>query len=160
MITNHSPFTALKLFAPYWRTVAVTIVQDLQRRPQIIQQIADLLAKPVSEILTITQVHTVPFLVLRKQTNLLQRIADIQRLSIMTLCREPTNMAAILANILLQDSADVENLVISLLNSVSQEFSNVDCAELLKSEPQATATELLKIAGDNDEARQAEAVTY
>ena len=154
MVSNHSPFTAMKLFAPYWRTVAVIVVQDLQRRPQIAQQISDLLAMSVQEYLNLTKVHIIPYFVLRKRQDILQRIADASGQSVMALCREHNNMAAILSSILLQSSSDVESLMLSLLSSISPDFNNVDCAELLKSEPQATAAELLKFTGDCDEAKR------
>ena len=141
----------MKLFAPYWRTIAVTVVQDIYRRPQIAQQISDLLAMSVSDFLSMTQVHTVPFFVLTKKQDILQRIADACGQSIMVLCREHNNLAATLSCVLLRTSSDVEGLVMALLNAVSPEFANVDCAELLKSEPQSTASELLKAAGENDE---------
>lgn len=144
----------MKLFAPYWRTVAVAVVKDLQRRPQIAQQLSELLAMSVPDFLSLTQVYTIPVFVLTKKQDLLQRIADACGQSIMVLCREHNNLAAILSSILLQSSTDVENLVMALLNAVSPEFEHVDCADLLKSEPQATATELLKFAGDDDEVKR------
>ena len=145
----------MKLFAPYWRTIAVTVVQDLHRRPQIAQQLSDLLAMSVSEFLAMTQVHTVPFFVLTKKHDILQRIADACGDSIMALCREHNNLAAILSCVLLRTSANVEDLIMTLLNAVSSEFSNVDCTDLLRSEPQATASELLKAAGEDGGAQKA-----
>ena len=156
-LCNHSPFSAMKLLAPYWRTIAVTVVQDLQRRPQIAQQISDLLAMSVPDFLVLTQVHTIPFFVLVKKQDILQRIADACDSSIMALCREHNNLAAILASILLRSSDGAENLVMTLLNAVSPEFVQVDCAELLKSEPQATAAELLKAAAEDDEIKNSKA---
>ena len=160
MISNHSPFSAMKLFAPYWSTVAVTVVQDLQRRPQIAHQLSDLLAVSVADFLSMTQVYTVPFFVLTKKKDILQRIADASGQSIMVLCREHNNLAAILSCILLRTSSDVEDLVMNLLNAVSPEFGNVDCAELLKSEPQATASELLRAAGESDELKRAKVMVH
>ena len=159
-ISNHSPFSAMKLFAPYWRTIAVTVVQDLHRRPQIAQQISDLLGMNVSDFLTLTQVHTIPFFVLTKNHDILQRIADACGQSIMALCREHNNLAAILSCVLLRSSSDLENLVMTLLNAVSPEFNNVDCTELLRSEPQATASELLRAAGESDEIKRNKASSY
>ena len=153
-ISHHSHFSALKLFAPYWRTIAVIVVRDIHRRPQIAQQISDLLAMSVSDFLSMTQVHTVPFFVLTKRQDVLQRIADACGQSIMVLCREHNNLAAILASVLLRTSRDVESLVMALLNAVSPEFGNVDCADLLKSEPQSTASELLRAAGEEDETKR------
>ena len=148
----------MRLFAPYWRTVAVAAIQDLHKKPQIAQQISDLLSLSVSEFLVNTQVHTIPYFVLTKRRDVLQRIAEACDKSIMSICREHGNLAAILSNILLQAQGDVENLVMVLLNAVSPEFKNVDCSELLKSEPQATATELLKAAGDMDEKRRSQVI--
>lgn len=156
-VCNHSPFSAMKVFAPYWRTIAVAVVQDLQRRPQMAQQVSDLLGMSVQDFLVLTQVHTIPFFVLTKKQGILQRIADASGHSIMALCREHNNLAGILANILLRSSDDAESLVMALLNAVSPEFEHVDCAELLKSEPQSTATELLKAAGENDETKRSKA---
>ena len=150
----------MKLFAPYWRTIAITVVQDLHRRPQIAQQMSDLLAMSVSDFLSMTQVYTVPHFVLTKKKDVLQRIADACGQSIMALCREHNNLAAILSCVLLQTSSDVESLVMNLLNAVSPEFGNVDCAELLRSEPQATASELLRAAGESDEVRKAKVRGY
>ena len=115
---------------------------------------SDLLAMSVPELLCMTQVHTVPLFVLTKKQDILQRIADACGQSIMVLCREHNNLAAILSCVLLRTSNDVENLVMALLNAVSPEFSNVDCTELLKSEPQATASELLRAAGEADEVKK------
>ena len=145
----------MKLFAPYWRTIAVKVVQDIHRRPQVAQQISDLLAISVSSFLSMTQVYTVPFFVLTKKQDVLQRIADACGQSIMVLCREHNNLAAILSCVLLRTSTDVEDLIMTLLNAVSPEFGNVDCPDLLKSEPQSTASELLKAAGENDEVKRA-----
>lgn len=154
MISAHSPFTAMKLFAPYWRVISITVIQDLSRRPQTAQQISDLLAMSVNEFLVLTQVHTIPHFVLRKNQDVVQRIADAAGKTVIELCREHSNMAAILSHILMQASPDVEGLVVGILNSISSDFGNVDCAELLKSEPQATAAELLKVAGERDEPKR------
>ena len=152
--SNHSHFSAMKLFAPYWRTIAVTVVQNIHRRPQIVQQVSDLLAMSVSDFLSMTQAHTVPYFVLTKKQDVLQRIADACGQSIMVLCRGHNNLAAILSCVLLRTSSDVENLVMALLNAVSPEFGNVDCADLLKSEPQATASELLRAASEDDDIKR------
>ena len=148
-VCNHSPYSAMKLFAPYWRTVAVTVLQDIHRRPQVIQQVADLLAMNVSDFLVMTQVHTVPYFVLTKKQDVLQRIAEASSLSVMALCREHNNLAATLATLMIQTSTETETLVMTILYAASPEFNNVNCLELLRSEPQATAAELLKLGVDN-----------
>lgn len=66
-----------------------------------------------------------------------------------------TNMAAILAYVLLQSSGEMESIIMSLLNAVSSEFSNLDCAELVRAEPILTASELLKAAGEDNDVKKA-----
>ncbi|KAL8754401.1 MAG: hypothetical protein Q9199_004371 [Rusavskia elegans] len=104
----------------------------------------------VSELLRLTQTYTLPYLVLTKQQNILQRVADACNRSIKDLCMEPANTSAILAYILLRSPSDAEVTIMSALQSVSSEFLNVDCAELIKAEPVLIASELLKTAGDAD----------
>lgn len=132
----------------------MTAVQDLSRRPQIAQYLSDLLDLTLPNLLIHIQLHVVPFLVLKKRQDILQRIADAKNQSISELCREHDNMAAILANILLQTPSNVEQLILNLLTAASQDFSTVNSADLLMSEPQATASELLKFAGEYDEQRK------
>ena len=65
---------------------------------------------------------------------------------------EPINMSAILAHILLRSPSEAEVTIMTALQVVSSEFLNVDCAELIKAEPVLIALELLKAAGDADDA--------
>lgn len=151
-ICNHSSFVALRLFAPFWRTVAPTVVQDLQRRPQVAQYLSDLLSLNVSEVLRITQIYTLPYLVLTKQHDILQRIANACNRSIRDLCMEHSNMSAILAYIMMRSSGEAEATIMTAFRAISSDFVNVDCSELVKVEPVLIATELLKAAGDGDDA--------
>ena len=140
-----------RLLAPYWRTLAPTVAQDLQRRPQIAQYLSDLMSVNVAELLRLTQTYTLPYLVLTKQQNILQRVADACGRSIKDLCMEPVNTSAILAYILLRSASDAEITIMTAFQSASSEFLNVDCAELIKAEPVLIASELLKAAGDADD---------
>ena len=144
----------MRLFTPYWRTIATTVVQDLQRRPQVAQQMSDLLAMTVTDFLRLTQYHTTPFLVLTKKRNILQRVAGACGRSIKDQCMDHNNLAAILASILMQPSTNTEEMIMGLLRAVSSEFDNVDCAELVKGEPMLTASELLKAAGEDDDSKR------
>lgn len=149
-ISKHSPYLAMQLFMPFWRTIAPTVVKDLQRRPQIAQYLSDLLAMSVPEFLCLTQVHTVPYLVLTKKRDILQRIADASGRTPKSLCMDHNNIAAILACVLLNSSDDMENTIRNLLNTVSLEFSSIDYTEFVKAEPILTASELLKTASDEN----------
>ena len=144
----------MRLFTPYWRTIAVTVVQDLQRRPQVAQQISDLLAMTVTDFLRLTQYHTTPYLVLTKKRDILHRVAGSCGRSIKDQCMDHNNLAAVLAHILLQPSKDIEEMIIGLLRTASSEFDRVDCAELIKGEPMLTASELLKAAGEDEDSKR------
>ncbi|KAL8699738.1 MAG: hypothetical protein Q9224_001285 [Gallowayella concinna] len=150
-ICQHSSHSVQRFLTPCWRTLAPTIVQDLQRRPQIAQHVSDLLSVTVSELLHMTQTYTLPYFVLTKQQEILQRIANACNSSIKELCLEPVNMSAILAYMLLRSPSEAEVSIMTALQIVSSEFNNVVCAELVKAEPVLIALELLKAAGDSDD---------
>ncbi|KAL9021748.1 MAG: hypothetical protein Q9185_001112 [Variospora sp. 1 TL-2023] len=135
------------------RILAPTVVQDLQRRPQVAQYLSDLVSLTVSEILRITQVYTLPYLVLTRRSDLLQRIAKACGRSIQDLClgQSYTNMSAILAYIMMRSSSEAEATVMTALRAISSDFVNVNFSELVKAEPVLIASELLKAAGDGDD---------
>ena len=149
--------TAMRLFEPYWRTIAVVIVKDLQSRPQIVQRVCDLLNMTVSQFLQITQFYTIPYLIATKRKDLLQRIVTAcgPEHSIKSLCMGHAQLAAILSFLLLQPSTDQETMIMSLLKEASPDFKDADIVELMKSEPMLTAFELLKVAGEEEEERSA-----
>ncbi|KAI4194332.1 MAG: hypothetical protein LQ350_007823 [Teloschistes chrysophthalmus] len=140
------------LVSPYWRTLAPTVVQDLQRRPQIAQYLSDLLSMTVSELLRLTQSYTLPYLVLTKQQDILQRVADACGSSIKDVCMDHTNMSSILAYIILRTTSEAEFTIMTAFEVISSDFANVNCSELVKTEPVLIASELLKAAGDAGEA--------
>ena len=142
------------MFSPFWRTIAITVVRDLQRRPQVAQQMSDLLAMSVTDFLRLTQYYTTPYLVLTKKCDILQRVAGACGRSIKDQCMDHNNLAAILACILLQPLKDAEETIMGLLRSVSPEFDHVDCGELIKGEPMLTASELLKAASEEDDLKR------
>ena len=100
-----------------------------------------------------TQYHTIPFLVLTKRRDLLQRIADANGPShnIVSICLEKEQLAAILTCLLLQPSPEPGKMIIALLSEASPGFGNIDLQEVLKSDPTRIVCELLKAAGEPDE---------
>ena len=154
-LSNHSPVQARKLFEPYWRTVAITVVKSLQNRPQIAQQMSDLLSIDVRAFLRLTQQFTVPYLVLTKRKEILQRIADARAPpypSVASLCMDRGNMPNILAYLLLHTAPnDWEITILSLLREVSPNFASVDLVEIVRIESLLTVIELLKAAGEAED---------
>lgn len=106
----------------------------------------------VSELLRLTQNYTLPYLVLTKQRDILQRIADACGSSIKNICMDHTNMSTILAYIMLRTTSEAEVTIMTAFEIISAEFANVNCSELVKTEPVLIASELLKAAGDADDA--------
>lgn len=146
---------AMRMFEPYWRTIAVTVVKDLQSRPQVPQRVCDLLNIKVSQFLQMTHIFTVPYLVLTKKKEVLQRIADAcgPEHSVKSICCGHAQLAAILSCLLLQQSSDVETMILSLVCHASSEFKDANIQELMNSEPMLTAFELLKVAGEEEEGK-------
>lgn len=151
-LCSHNSNTAMRLFEPYWRTLAITIIKDLQSRPQICQTVCDLLGISISNFLKLTQFHTIPYLILQKQHEILRRIAEANGtdFGLLEICSNSEQLATILANILLQPSQDTEVMISSLLSQVSNGFTNIDPRELLRSDPTRIAFELLQVASGLD----------
>ena len=141
---------ATYLLSPYWSTIAIAMIQDLQTRPQIAQFISDLLNVTVSNLLQLTQSYTIPYLVLTKKRQLLQKVADACGASIYSICMRNTTMAAILAKLLLRASVETESIIMPLLVEVAPEFDSIDLFGLARAESVPAASELLKTASEED----------
>ena len=159
-MTRNSPASALRLFEPYWRTIALLVVKDLNTRPQICQLLSDLLGISVADFLKRTQFHTIPYLILNRQGVALHRVVESHARNDVTLasiCTEAAQLAAILACLLLQPSQDRRTNVLALLSEALPEFKDFNITDLLRAEPTGIAVELLKVAGDHGESSRARA---
>lgn len=138
-----------QLFDPFWRTIAHTAVKDLHSRPQIAQLLAELLGVGVADFLVATQAHTLPWLVLDAQTDVVARIsqargdADAHQAVL-------DNMATVLPLLLVQGVRDVRGFVMEALKRVSPDFGVLDLGDCLKMELIKIAVELLKNSGDGN----------
>ena len=152
---------ALKLFKPYWSSIAVSVVLDIHLRPQKIQQLCSILGMDVNQFLTMTEGSTVPSLVLHRKKEILQRIANARGadVTIHDVCLQPrSNMTAILTLLLLsQPGADVEESAFQCLTEVSSGFRAVDLDTLVKAEPTQLACELLKFIGEQPQEKKSRA---
>ena len=148
--------TIEELFKPFWKTIAISMVKDLQTRPQKAQKLADVLGKSVDELLVETQEETLPYLVLCRQTELLQRIANARsnEKSIVHMCMQPQNLTKILATLLVQNPSRPEATVSEFLTQASPEFGRVSISTFLGADVVAVACELLRMASDADGSAQ------
>lgn len=142
------------LLGPYYSSIAVAVVQDLHAKPKQIQHLVDFLEMSVAKFLVLTQRETIPFLVLTKKKDILQQIASArkQNSSIQDLCLSPpTNLAAVLAFLLVQPATDIETSAMNHLLEVAPDLQSSDLATLIKLDPVLVACEMLKTAADQDE---------
>ncbi|KAJ4263990.1 serine/threonine-protein kinase M1 [Fusarium torreyae] len=148
--------TPRRLFEPFWPNLAYMTTKDMVQRPQMSRTIAELLQVSVNELLLLIQTHALPWLVLDKQKDVIQKIAEARRESEIWLpLIDPANLAATLALLLIQDTEDIASFAKSRLDELSTHFHNEPLANLLQVEPVLTVIELLKAAGDAEESRKA-----
>ncbi|SMR49430.1 unnamed protein product [Zymoseptoria tritici ST99CH_3D1] len=153
--------TVLDLFQPFWRSIAVSVVQDLVAKPQKAQQLCELLNMDVSAFLLLTQRETLPSLVLTKKKDIIQRIANARAngSTIRDVCVQPrTNLASIITLLLVQAPVtDAEEVAFSCLVEVDPAFNNTDMNGLVKLDSVLVACEMLKHCGEEAENRKSRA---
>ncbi|KAF2086780.1 putative phosphatidylinositol 3 and 4-kinase [Saccharata proteae CBS 121410] len=152
--------TPAELLKPYWSSVAFEVVKDLIARPQKAQRLSDLLEISVNQLLLMTQVETLPYLVLTKKKDVLKRIASARgpKTTIQDVCMQPRrNLAAILSKLLLHPSANIEATAVDILSEVAPAFADFDLSNLIQTEPVLIACEMLKAAVGQEEEKKKEA---
>jgi serine/threonine-protein kinase ATR len=138
-----------RLLMPFWPSISVTVVKDLQTCPQTIQLLSDLLCMNVSEFLKETQHHTLPYLILLKKKDIILRVAQASGGdSSWSICVKDRNLAATLALLFVQPFSDIEGTTMALLREASPMFGKLELEEFAQSLPIPIAAELLKTAGD------------
>ena len=148
--------TPRRLFEPYWRSLAYLVTKDMIRRPQRSRAVAELLQLSVNELLLLIQTHALPWLVLEKKKDIVQKIAEArQEEEAWRPLMDSMNLAATLSLLLVQDTDDLEGFAKSRLNEISPHFHAQPLLDLLQSEPVLIVMELLKAAGDADQTRKA-----
>ncbi|OAA55658.1 Protein kinase-like domain protein [Cordyceps fumosorosea ARSEF 2679] len=147
--------TPRRLLEPYWKSLAYMATKDMVHRPQRSRAIAELLQISVNELLLLIQTHALPWLVLDKRTEVIQKFAEARQ---ETMGWQPlmdnANLAAILSLLMIQETDDIENFVRSRLNDVGLNLHDRPIVELLQIEPVLIAIELLKAAGQADGVRK------
>lgn len=145
-----------RLFEPFWKSLAYVATKDMVRRPQCSRALAELLQLSVDGLLVLIQAHAVPWLVLYKKRDIIQKVAEArQEKEAWQPVMDSTNLAATLSLLLVQATGDIEAFVKSRLADISSHFQNLALADLFQSEPVLVIVELLKQASDGDENRKA-----
>jgi serine/threonine-protein kinase ATR len=147
-----------RLFQPFWSSLAFSVVKDLVSKPQTASKIAELLqlAGGVPELLRLLQSYALPWLVLKKKRDVIQKIAEARigdDKDCSVPCMDYRHIYSILALLLVQDVPDVTSFAMELLRHVSPRFEKTELVELLRTDPTIMALELFKLAADGDEER-------
>ncbi|KAH8661929.1 phosphatidylinositol 3 [Xylariales sp. PMI_506] len=141
-----------QMFEPFWRYIAFSAVKDLPSQPKPTRLLAELLGLSIAEFLLLTQRHTLPWLVLTKKQEVIQKIAEVRgEKDSWRPCLDNDNLGPILALLLVQDVSDVESHSMSLLRHISPHFDGFTLGEIISIEPLMTCLELLKAIGDAEE---------
>ncbi len=147
--------TPAQLFGPFWASLAFSVVKDLVSKPQTARLVADLMQMSVPDLLLMLQKHALPWLVLTKKREVIQKITEARgETETWQTCMDPTNLPPILALLLVQDVPDIAGHAMSLLGHVSDHVDGFELVELLRTDPLPIALELFKAAAEANEARK------
>ncbi|KAJ0162818.1 Protein kinase rad3 [Colletotrichum tanaceti] len=147
--------TPRRLFEPFWRNLAYFAVKDMVSRPQMTRAIADLLQISVTDFLLLVQTHAMPWLVLMKKKDVIQKIAEARgEKDVWVPILDTVNAGPILALLLVQDVQNVEQFVMSRLIEVASHLESFGLVELMQAEVVTIALELLKAVGEADVTRK------
>ncbi|EAA61621.1 hypothetical protein AN6975.2 [Aspergillus nidulans FGSC A4] len=156
-LAQHLVMSPAGLFRPFWRTLSVTVVKNLQSRPYMAEQLCDLLGMTVDDFLRLTEVYVLPHLVLWRKREVIARIGCTYKdaKTPFDICSEKDNLAAILAFLLCQPSSEPQKMIMSTLSAVDPAFNGRTLAELVRIEPILIACDLLKGLGDSEDEKGA-----
>lgn len=173
--------------------IAIPTVEDVVKRPQKAQNLVDLIGTSVDNYLCTTQIETLPYLVLKRRNDILQRIVQarevelkerVEKLRISISSRETTSrdpndsleraiqlqragvtrqdlflkptrhLAAVLAYLLIHQTSDVENSIMTSLKEAAPGLEQQDLTTLVNLEPITIACDILKTGSHGgDDAR-------
>lgn len=145
-----------QFFEPFWRYLAFSATKDLTTRPKLTKLLAELLDMSVVELLLYIQKYALPWLVLTKKRDVIQKIAEARNeKEVWQPCLDEANLGPILALLLTQEAPDIQQFCMELLGHISPHLNKSGgLLELLRIEPIGTTLELLKASGDSEEDRK------
>ena len=129
--------------------MAVVVSRDLQTRPQIAQQLCDLLGMTVPTFLVLTESYTLPHLIFGRKYDLISKIAAAHgpEMSPAALCMNRRNFAAAMAFLFPRCAADPEGTIVPLLRGLG-DFQMPNFADMCRMDVIEIGSELLKAASD------------
>lgn len=147
--------TPRRLLEPYWKSLGYMATKDMVHRPQQSRAIAELLQISVNDLLLLIQTHALPWLVLDKRNDVIQKIADArQEPGIWQPLLDNANLAAILSLLMIQEPDNIETFIKSRLEEISPHFRPHSIIDMIQIEPVLIVIELLKAAAEADDERK------
>ncbi|KAJ2996721.1 hypothetical protein NUW58_g883 [Xylaria curta] len=154
-IARHRSITPRQLFDLYWSSLAYLAVRDIIAQPKLARLLAEMQDITIAELLLHVQTYALPYLVLNKKKDVIQMIAEARKeTEPWQPCLDNDNLGRILALLLAQETADVQQYTMSLLRFISPHFDEFSLVDLLQIEPLTTTLHILKAAADADESRK------
>ncbi|EFR05531.1 kinase rad3 [Nannizzia gypsea CBS 118893] len=146
--------TPAALFRPFWRTLSLLVIKNFQARPQIADELCDLLGMEVNGFLRLTTIYTLPYLVLTRKKDIITRIAMTHsKKSVSELIKTRSHLASILALLLVQPFPNPETAIPSILQELSVKFNDPTLSKLVRSECVPITCELLRGLGGSGEGK-------
>jgi serine/threonine-protein kinase ATR len=147
-----------QLLSPYWKVIGFSVIKDIINKPQKAQQLADLTEQSVRQLLVQTQADTLPHLVLSKRRDIIEKIAQARKASVIDVLTHPrANLAKILALLLSQPVADIENNTMEHLVAIEpaiRDGSNNRLEAWVALDITGVAIEILMLAADQEGAKK------
>jgi serine/threonine-protein kinase ATR len=147
-----------QLLSPYWKVIGFSVIKDIINKPQKAQQLADLTEQSVRQLLVQTQADTLPHLVLSKRRDIIEKIAQARKASVIDVLTYPrANLAKILALLLSQPVADIERNAMETLAAIEpaiRDGNNNRLEAWVALDITGIAIEILMLAADQEGANK------
>ncbi|KAI1825007.1 phosphatidylinositol 3 [Xylaria intraflava] len=154
-LARYRSMSARQLFELYWNSLAYLAVKDMIAQPKLSRLLAEMQDMSLTQLLLHIQAYALPYLVLNKKKDVIQKIAEIRNeKEPWQPCLDNANLGRILALLLTQETADIQQYTMSLLQHISPHFDQFSLVDLLQIEPLATTLNILKAAADADGSRK------
>lgn len=147
-IARHLKKTCWDLISPFWSSVGIAVCKRYPKKPVILTKLCEILEITPSSFIYQTFRYTVPYLVLKHETQALSDISAISNISVSQLIIE--SMAKTVALLLMHDSSPNRSFVMQCLTETHSPISTSSLAVIINGHRLPIAFELLKMYDPDD----------